>query len=99
MPPLFSTAVFRFNGASAESDFSIYLDQIATATTKQMSAPSLLDKIVVVNREKGSEGIEVLRQCIAAAGIQVVEFTEEGQALRAFDAHLRFGKGMVIRPN
>lgn len=76
-----------------EPDSSKFIQRISEATSKKMSAASLLETSIIVNRQKGSAGIEILRKFIAEAGIQVTGFNET-QARLAFEAHLRFGKGM-----
>lgn len=76
-----------------EADFMRYIERISEATSKRMSAASLLETSIIVNRAKGSAGVEILRRFLSEAGVQVVAF-DEGQARLAFEAHLRFGKGM-----
>jgi ribonuclease VapC len=76
-----------------EPDFRNYVDRISKATKRRVSAATLLETCIVVNREKGAVGLEILRRFIADTGIKVVDFTE-AHAEIAFDAHLRFGKGM-----
>lgn len=58
-----------------------------------MSSASLLETSIVVNGKKGAAGLEILREFMALAEIQVADFTD-GQARLALEAHLRFGKGM-----
>ena len=53
----------------------------------------MLETSIVVNRKKGSAGIDILRRFIAVAEIQIAEFTES-HANVAFEAHRHFGKGM-----
>jgi len=76
-----------------ESDCTLYIKALSTATPKWMSAPSLLETCIVLRREKGIDGVRLLRQFVADAGIRIVSFTE-ADAEVAFDAYLRFGKGM-----
>jgi ribonuclease VapC len=76
----------------AEPDCSFYLDRIAEASTKWISAASMLETSIIVNREKGADGVEILRQFIVDAGIRVAEFSEL-QATLGFAAPRRFGKG------
>jgi ribonuclease VapC len=76
-----------------EPGFSFYVESIAKAATRWMSAASMLETSIVVSREKGADGIAVLKKFLADSRIQVVEFTEH-QAHLAFAAHQRFGKGM-----
>ncbi len=76
-----------------ESGFSLYLDRISRAAAKRLSATSLLETCIVVNREKGEAGLNQLGRLIDTLGIMIFDFTE-GQARIAFAAHLRFGKGM-----
>lgn len=61
------------------------------AATRKISAASLLETSIVLNREKGLAVI-ALERFIADAGIEVVSFTSEHAGL-AFQAHSRFGKG------
>jgi len=79
--------------ALREPDCSFYLDRIAEAAAKWISAASLLETSIVVNREKGSSGICVLRRFVADADIRVAEFSEN-QVQLAFAAHKSFGKSM-----
>ena len=53
----------------------------------------MLETGIVINRKKGSAGIDILRRFIAVPGIQIAEFTES-HANVAFEAHRHFGKGM-----
>lgn len=76
-----------------EPDYLTYIDRISEASTKHMSAASLLETSIVINREKGPAGIAILRQFIANAGIGIAAFTAN-QARLAFEAYRRFGKGM-----
>jgi ribonuclease VapC len=76
-----------------ESDSSVYVRQLFEAPSRRMSAASLLETRIVMNRKKGAEGLEMLRLFMSNADIEVVDFTE-AHAKIAFDAHLRFGKGM-----
>jgi len=76
-----------------EPDYLTYIDRISEASTKGMSAASLLETSIVINREKGAAGIAILRQFIANAGIEIAAFTAN-QAGLAFEAYRRFGKGM-----
>ena len=76
-----------------EPDYLTYIDRLAEARGSRMSAVSLLETSLVISRLKGPEGMDVLRQFIADAAIQIVEFSAS-QAQLAFRAHQRFGKGM-----
>ena len=70
--------------------------KIACADLKRMGPPSLLEACIVLNREKGVVGVRLLREFISESSIQIVPFTEADAAI-AFDAYLRFGKGLGIR--
>jgi len=67
--------------------------KIACADLKRMGPPSLLEACIVLNREKGAVGVRLLREFISESSIQIVPFTETDAAI-AFDAYLRFGKGL-----
>jgi ribonuclease VapC len=67
--------------------------KIACADLKRMGPPSLLEACIVLNREKGVVGVRLLREFISESSIQIVPFTEADAAI-AFDAYLRFGKGL-----
>jgi ribonuclease VapC len=79
--------------ALEEPGFLSYLDVISNAPNRNLSAASLLETCIVVNREKGAVGLLRLRQLLSDADIQIVDFTE-AQSAAAFAAHLRYGKGM-----
>jgi ribonuclease VapC len=76
-----------------EPGFTAFVDRMSQSTENRLSAASLLEASIVINREMGAAGIEILKSVISGAHIQVVEFTEH-QAHLAFAAHQRFGKGM-----
>jgi ribonuclease VapC len=82
-----------------EPDYAMYINSIRNAGSKWMSATSLLEACIVLRREKGAEGVRLLRQFIADSGIGVVPFTEI-DAEMAFDAYTRFkGTGHGARLN
>jgi uncharacterized protein with PIN domain len=58
-----------------EPGFSLYIDRISKADTKWISAASMLETRIVINRAKGEAGIEILRQLVAEAAIRVAEFS------------------------
>jgi ribonuclease VapC len=76
-----------------ELGFERYTKLILSSPKRLMSAASLLETRIVVNREKGPAGLERLGRFINAADIQIVDFIEAQSAI-AFAAHLRYGKGM-----
>lgn len=76
-----------------EPDFVTYIDRISEATSKQISAASLLETSMVVNREKGSAGFEILLQFIFEAGYKLSHSPKRRRGSHCIEAHLRFGKG------
>jgi ribonuclease VapC len=79
-----------------ELGFERYTKLILSSPKRLMSAASLLETRIVVNREKGAAGLERLGRFINTADIQIVDFTEAQSAI-AFAAHLPYGKGMGHR--
>jgi ribonuclease VapC len=75
-----------------EPGFSLYIDRIANADTRWISAAAILEKRIVINREKGEAGIEILRQLVAEGDIRVAEFSEN-QAQLAFCRLQEFREG------
>lgn len=70
-----------------------FIDQIAEAPTRFISAASFLECSVVLSRRLGPNGVHDFRTLLEKSRIQIVEFSEV-QALIASTAYQRYGKGM-----
>ena len=78
---------------AGEPEREQFLLTIGAAAVRKMSAASLVETSIVINRRMSAPGIPLLRQFIADAGIEIAAFTAN-QARLAFEAYRRFGKGM-----
>jgi ribonuclease VapC len=76
----------------AEPDAAAFEAAIAADPVRLVSAPSLLETAIVVERRYGEAGGRELDLLVHKAGIEVVAFTAE-QVEVARAAFLRFGKG------
>lgn len=76
-----------------EPDAEDFVDALMDADGCVVSAVSILETAMVLARSFDGPAIwEPLDRLIAAAGVEIVAF-DTGQALRARDAFIRYGKG------
>ena len=76
----------------AEEDMIRYVEAIADASSRRMSAGTLLETYIVVEGKAGLAGVEQLNALVQRASIEVVPVTVD----HVHTAHLawrRFGKG------
>ncbi len=66
-----------------QAGFTTFIDRITASATNRMSAASLLETSMVVNRQKGAAGVEVLRRYIVAAEIQIVGSAKQKRMSRS----------------
>jgi ribonuclease VapC len=78
---------------TSEPERDAFLRLMAAAPIRRLSAPSLLETSVVLNRMMGSSGEVLLEDFLTEAEIEVMPMTAD-QARAAFGAYRRFGKGM-----
>lgn len=79
---------------TSEPERDLFLRLMAAAPIRRLSAASLLETSIVLNRLMGNSGKILLDDFLLEAGIEVMPLTAS-QARAAFAAYRRFGKGMI----
>lgn len=77
----------------AEEDMRLYVETIADASTRRMSAGTLLETYIVLERLRKPSGAEQLDALLKRASIEVVPVTVDHVHV-AHRAYRRFGKGI-----
>lgn len=77
----------------AEEDMRFYIQAIAEATTRRMSAGTLLEAYIVLERRREYTGVEQLNSLLRRASIEIVPVTVDHVQV-AHRAYRRFGKGI-----
>ena len=75
-----------------EPGYEKLIQQISQAAAVSISAASLAEALLVIERRIGSEGTFQLHGLINVLGASVLSF-DETQARLALDAYIRYGKG------
>lgn len=76
----------------AEPESTRFVDAIARAATRRMSAASYLEAAIVMTGRSGPPAHALLDRLISDLGIEIAPFTHE-QATLAIEAFRRYGKG------
>ena len=77
----------------AEEDMRLYIEAMVDASTRRMSAGTLLEAYVVLERRREHTGVQQLDSLLRRAPIEIVPVTVD-HVLVAHQAYRRFGKGI-----
>jgi ribonuclease VapC len=75
-----------------EPDWLVFFEALVNAERSLLSCMNLLEARIVTLRRLGEAGRVKLHELLESQTVQFASF-DEGQALIAFEAHVRFGKG------